>query len=267
MRRIGLAGVVLVAWLFAIVGGASASTLCLQLKPNGTVKGPTAVGGSTCKAGYEKIELPPAAQLETLNKVLPHMKYEEQGVAGKPTIQFSGVNVQVVSGAGKTHAAVNGEGNLVIGYDENPENRLVQTGSHNLVLGEDQSFRSYGGIVAGLFNTISGPFSSVTGGNTNEASGETSSVTGGFGNGATASYSSVTGGGANRASGSEAWVGSGTFNTASALESSVVGGNENSATQVHAWVGGGSKNTAAGAYSSVFGGKGLTASGEYEAIP
>ncbi len=43
-------------------------------------------------------------------------------------MQFSGVNVQVVSGAGETNAAVNGEGNLVIGYDENP-GKHEQSGS------------------------------------------------------------------------------------------------------------------------------------------
>ena len=251
MRRTGLAGVALAAAFLTMVTGASASTLCLQLKPNGAVKGPTAVGGNTCKAGYEKVELPPAAQLETLNKILPHTKYEEKGVGGKPTVQFSGVNVQVVNGEGKT-ATTNGEGNLVIGYDENPEGRLAQTGSHDLLLGTDQSFTSYAGIVAGTFNTVSGPFASVTAGSKNLASGEAASVSGGFGNTAVASFSSVGGGGANRASGVEASVSGGSFNQASGEE---------------AWVGGGFKNTASGAHSSVFGGKELTASGEYEAIP
>jgi hypothetical protein len=46
-----------------------------------------------------------AGELETLNKILPHLSYLERGVGGKPTVQFSGVNVQVVSGAGKTRQA------------------------------------------------------------------------------------------------------------------------------------------------------------------
>src|SRR5438477_343683 len=40
-------------------------------------------------------------------------------VGGKPTVQFAAVNVQIVNGAGST-ASVNGKGNLVLGYDENP---------------------------------------------------------------------------------------------------------------------------------------------------
>jgi hypothetical protein len=85
--------------------------------------------------------------------------------------------VQVVSGAGKTNAAVNGLGNLVIGYDEN-EGKHAQTGSHDLVLGEEQTFTSFGGIVAGRFSTVSGEFASVLGGFKNTAEGKLSSVLG-----------------------------------------------------------------------------------------
>jgi hypothetical protein len=34
------------------------------------------------------------------------------------TLQFSGINVQVVSGSGITDGAVNGKGNLIVGYNE-----------------------------------------------------------------------------------------------------------------------------------------------------
>ena len=46
---------------------------------------------------------------------------------GKPTIQISGANLQLVNGSGSTET-LNGAGNLVIGYDEMPG---TQTGSHN----------------------------------------------------------------------------------------------------------------------------------------
>src|SRR5438067_10562765 len=49
--------------------------------------------------------------------------YVASGVGGKPTVQFAAVNVQIVSGSGATDGAVNGEGNLVLGYDENPSRR------------------------------------------------------------------------------------------------------------------------------------------------
>ncbi len=58
--------------------------------------------------------------------------------------------MQIVNGEGKT-ASANSEGNLVIGYDEEPG---TQTGSHNLVLGERQTFMSYGGFLDGFSNSI-----------------------------------------------------------------------------------------------------------------
>jgi hypothetical protein len=255
----GLAGVALAAAFLGIVGSAPASTLCLQLKANGAVKGPTTVGGNTCKPGYEKIELPPAAQLETLNKILPHTKYEEKGVAGKPTIQFSGVNVQIVNGEGKT-ASTNGAGNLVIGYDENAGS-FPQTGSHDLILGLGQTFTSYGGLVAGRENTLSGPFASVLGGQENVASGEGATVSGGFNNRSTALSSSVSGGETNMASGQFASVSGGFANTANELVSSITGGEHNLASGASASVSGGSENTAKGRDASVSGGMKNLASG------
>ena len=87
-----------------------------------------------------------AADKETLLAVLPYVKFVKEGVGKKPTIKFSGANVQVVSGAAK-EAEINGLGNLVVGNDEEAG---AQTGSGNLVLGTfKQSFTSYGGFLAG----------------------------------------------------------------------------------------------------------------------
>src|SRR5947208_13961713 len=45
--------------------------------------------------------------------------YLPSGVGGQPTVQFAALNVQIVNGA-ETRASLNGEGNLVRCYDENP---------------------------------------------------------------------------------------------------------------------------------------------------
>ena len=199
--------------------------------------GPEGKEGPEGKPGPEgKTGLSPA-EVALLKNILPHIQFVASGVGKKPTVQFSGVNVQVVSGAGSTSGAVNGMGNLVIGYDENAS--LSQTGSHNLVLGEQQTFTSYGGIVAGFTNTISAPFASVTGGTKNQATGKEASISGG-------------------------WT-----NTAGGEDSSVSGGRENKANAEYSWLGGGLKNTVSltGKFASIFGGKELTAAVEYEATP
>ena len=84
----------------------------------------------------------------TLKGILPCIKSVSEGIDKKPTVQFHGCNVQIVNGEGKTNST-NGAGNLVIGYDENPDAR-PQTGSHDLILGQNQEFTSFGGIVAGF---------------------------------------------------------------------------------------------------------------------
>jgi hypothetical protein len=231
-------------------------------------------GGSegTCAAKNTKVELPPTAELATLQSILPHIKYEASGVAGKPTIQFNAVNVQVVSGSGKTYGAVNGEGNLVIGYDEN-EGKHEQTGSHNLILGREQTFTGYGGIVAGFKNTNDGSYNSVTGGEDNTVRLSYNSVSGGEENTAIGNGNSITGGRKNTVNGVVGWnsVSGGIENTASGIEggNSVSGGEKNSASGSvgRSWVGGGYKDTASGAFASIFGGKDLVAEKEYEAIP
>jgi hypothetical protein len=265
MRRITLAGVALAVVLLAamaLCGSALATTLCLANKANGDVKGPTTVGGSACKSGYAAIELPSASELE----ILKHASYEPEGIGKKPTVVFSGVNVQVESGAGE-EKTLNGAGNLVVGYDETPRE---QTGSNNLVVGSsEQEYTSFGGFLAGegnastfegasvsggIGNIASNSFASVTGGVSNTARGVETSISGGVYGIAYGAYDSISGGEGNHAEGDEGdSVGGGYDNTSKGL--------------MFSWIGGGYKNIVGGSYSSIFGGKSLTANNEYEAQP
>ena len=111
------------------------------------------------------------------------------------TVLITGANLQVVSGAGGTGATVNGTGNIIIGYDEdNQVGNADKSGSHNLVVGYGHTYSSFGGIVVGNNNRITGEYSSVSGGTYNTASGIASSVSGGESNNAFESFSSVLGG-------------------------------------------------------------------------
>ena len=59
----------------------------------------------------------------------------------------------------------------------------------NLVVGPEHSWTSYGGLIAGYNNTVTGAYSSVSGGYDNTASGGYSSVSGGNSNTASTIYS------------------------------------------------------------------------------
>ena len=69
----------------------------------------------------------------------------------------------------------------IVGYNDLPGGGDVnRTGSHNLIVGTGNNYASFGGMVAGIFNTISGQYVSVSGGNDNAASGNFASVSGGI---------------------------------------------------------------------------------------
>src|SRR4051794_41315966 len=117
---------------YAVAALASSVSLCVPSTAGGSVK------SGACSSGGTTVKLPASAtDQNTLLAVLPHMSVISSGVGGKPTIRSTGVNVQIVSGSGTTNGTVNGEGNLVLGYDESPGS---QTGSHNLILGLGQAY-------------------------------------------------------------------------------------------------------------------------------
>ena len=121
-------------------------------------------------------------------------------------VTLHGYNLHIENLAGAQLA--DGLGNLILGYNVSrgvdPNTNLsldVRTGSHYLVIGDQNNYTFYSGLVSGHYNTVSAPYSSVTGGINNTASGFTSSVSGGFRNTAGVAYSSVSGGINNTANG------------------------------------------------------------------
>ena len=91
------------------------------------------------------------------------------------TVRFTGCNVQIVNGLDDTET-INGAGNLIVGYNEPPGGFQApppdRTGSHNIVAGKSNNYSSYGGLVVGDSNSISGGFAAVSGGHENTASGD-----------------------------------------------------------------------------------------------
>jgi len=163
-------------------------------------------------------------------------------------VVITGVNLRIVNGLGATNTT-NGLGNLIVGYNElrqgNPNCPTgfpcidTRTGSHNMVVGTQHNFSSFGGLVVGFVNELRGEYASVSGGRQSVASGNFSSVSGGFGNSANGDSSSVSGGVFNIASGGAASVTGGFENEAQGIESSVTGGEINMATGLRSSISGG----------------------------
>jgi hypothetical protein len=167
------------------------------------------------------------SQVGSLSKQVATLRSTLHGVTrakrhGITTLTIAGENVQIVNGTGH-ETTVNGLGNLILGYDDNPD-ALERTGSHNLVIGNDNGYTSYGGMVAGYGNLISGIYASASGGFGNSATGDYSSVSGGTDNHAGGTWATVIGGDNNTASGTESSITGGILNTASGSGTSILGG-------------------------------------------
>lgn len=229
-----------------------------------------------------------------------------ESIDGHPTVRLTGVNLQVVSGGGTT-SAINGTGNVIIGYNERserPEDSVCSigvmdqftpegvrrferalisneadclgaggawssshtSGSHYLIVGSQNNYSSFGGIVAGQHNTSNARMASVLGGELNRSSEEHSVVLGGTSNATSGRKSSVVGGRLNEASGTQASVSGGIGNRAEGSVSSISGGRDNLARGFSSSVSGGLLNEALEQGTSILGGQENVAQGQNSSI-
>lgn len=178
-------------------------------------------------------------------------------------LYFDSVNLNVRNGLGRTDT-INGLGNLVVGYNAlRGDTSDHRTGSHTLVVGDNQSYTSYGGFVAGQHNAVKGNYSSVGGGYGGIASGAYASIGGGYINAASGAYSFIGGGGMNSVLGSATSISGGSRNTVAAVVyASIAGGVSNYVSGNYGSIAGGNTDTASGAYATVGGGYKNKASGQ-----
>ncbi len=288
LRGVVVAAGIAVGLLMVVASGAMAAgiKICVPSKEGKSITTPKK---GACAAGDTTTTLLPQAEQEKLEQLLPYERYVASGVGGKPTIQIEGANLQVLSKQIPQRSGEEGTGNLIVGRDEEQirgewEGELVtasrQTGSDNLIIGNEQAFHSYDGFVGGYANTDSAPYSdvfgykntasalysSVTGGGENEAISEFASVSGGKGNRAKAVYGSVSGGDLNQAKNPYSSVSGGYENRAEGEYASVSGGSGNRSKIVAASVSGGFDNQAEGEDSSVSGGSHNVTGSKYDSV-
>lgn len=265
--------------------------MCVPSGANAAITTPQADG--TCPAGKAKRSLADEADLTAARTRISALEARLAGVTrttvnGQPTIRLSGVNLQLVNGAGTTNTT-NGRGNLIVGYNGSPGSQI---GSHNVLVGRFHTARSWGSVLGGEQNTstapaqalfgyrnrASGTFATVSGGMLNWAEGRLSSISAGCDNAAgphagIGGYSecgqveqgqSVSGGRFSVATGNYAAISGGHGGTASGQDSSISGGTNNSAEAWGAWVGGGELNEATASFTSVVGGVSNSAGGRDE---
>lgn len=197
-----------------------------------------------------------------------------------PVAIFTAINLQVDNGTGKTDSDVNGLGNLTIGYNESYTSSIyycsspsytlqslctengylwgnnVRRGSHNFIVGANNSYDDYGSIIAGVGNTSNANYSNILGGIANYSAAHYSNINGGRYNETYALFSSISGGYDNITNGKYSSITGGKENTATGDYSSITAGIENTATGESSSVSGGQRNHANGKFSSVTSGFG-----------
>jgi hypothetical protein len=162
--------------------------------------------GATGPAGPDPSLNPAYGGLFALAPYVSVDQSPENGVAA-PNIIFQGANVHVRSS--NIEEDNNGTGNLIVGWDE--PGYGARTGNNNLVCGNFNTFTANGCFIAGVWNTVGGLYSSISGGQQNTASINNASVSGGRWNAANGYFSSVSGGNAVTENSDFGWSAGGTF--------------------------------------------------------
>ena len=144
--------------------------------------------------------------------------------------------------------------NILGGYSGN----TITAGRYGATIG--------GGGNSSNINSITGSYSTVSGGEGNTASSDRAVVGGGQDNTASSSFTTVGGGWQNQATGPYTVVSGGSSNTASGEYAAVGGGYHNTASGRSPHVAAGEQNAASAAYASVGGGLGNEVTAQYGTI-
>ncbi|MDH4275692.1 MAG: hypothetical protein OEW08_11675 [Gammaproteobacteria bacterium] len=219
------------------------------------------------------------ANLQSDNKLLTEKLRCVSSLSGETDFIFEGCNVHVRNGMGRT-PTTNQYGNLIIGYNKNEV--ATRKGSHNIVVGDLHEYTSYGGIVSGNNNALSGPNATILSSIESAANNLSGAIIGankgvtdtvavilggtrGYA-GVGGNFGVVIGGMENSVTGWEGVSVGGALNSASGNGSLVCGGSENNAVGSHSTACGGSSNVSKGIVSSINGGSHNTATGRASSV-
>jgi hypothetical protein len=170
-RRYFTTGLIATAALAVAAASAHAGTfICVPATAGAAI---TSGGTSgTCSSGTS-VQLPTSTEdQQKLIAILPYVTYtaSNPNLGGKPSIVFSGVNLQVQKQISTDPNTNDGTGNLIVGRPGGAYSLFPRTGSENLVVGTTNGWTGTGNVVAGAFNNANGSYAAVFGaGNTSNA--------------------------------------------------------------------------------------------------
>lgn len=180
---------------------------------------------------------------------------------------LEGCNLHVRNAQGQTDTT-DDTGNLIIGYNEDITlgDGSLRTGSHNLIIGMDHRYTSWGTIVHGTGHHTSNHNAAAIGGAQNRPQGVGSVIVSGSENIVSSSQAVILGGTFNQATGSHSMIAGGESNVTHAYGTSIMGGFANEADGNWGITLGGQGNQSMGGYSVVVGGQGNEAWGSHSTV-
>lgn len=180
---------------------------------------------------------------------------------------LEGCNLHIRNAQGQTDTT-DDTGNLIIGYNEDLTigDGSLRTGSHNLVIGMDHRYTSWGTIVHGTGHHTSNTNSAAIGGSFNRPQGVGSVIVSGSENVVTSNHAVIVGGTFNDAGGSHSVITGGESNSTHAYGTLISGGFANEADGNWGAVIGGQGNQAMTGYSVVVGGQGNETWGQHSTV-
>ena len=171
----------------AAAGPASAATgLCVpRTAGQAAFSGGDNPSAYCAERGAKTVLMPDsAADQQKLIDLLPYMTYKASGVGKKPTLVFTGLNLQISKKDYPGYGNTDGTGNLLIGDSgmrasdqsvtdgrySGSENLIIGTsntwrGRANLIVGENNQADSAGSMIQGLNNAVTGYSAFVAGNN------------------------------------------------------------------------------------------------------
>lgn len=163
----------LIAATAAIIAAAPAAAsvaLCVPTTAGQAAFSGGTAGGASCN-GARTVLLPDSVDdQQKLIDLLPYVTFKASGIGRKPTLRFTGLNIQIAKKEYPGYGNVDGTGNLIIGdsglrYSDQSITDNRYSGSENLIIGSANEWRGRASATIGERNRLDSTLSFVHGQN------------------------------------------------------------------------------------------------------
>jgi hypothetical protein len=158
------------AAISAAAPAAASVALCVPTTAGQAAFSGGTAGGASCN-GAKTVLMPDSVEdQQKLIDLLPYVTFKASGVGKKPTLRFTGLNMQIVKKEYPGYGNIDGTGNLIIGdsglkYSDQSVTDFRYSGSENLIVGGANQWRGRASAIFGESNRVDSTVAFVHGQN------------------------------------------------------------------------------------------------------